>query len=82
MTTVFASRQGAEGCDLNLFTVRVSHIAIVDGFDPNQQQEDIQIHSNSIWYCSLKEFLCITVKINIYYPVFLFRYLYTNEFSE
>lgn len=48
MTTVFASRQGAEGCDLNLFTVRVSHIAIVDGFDPNQQQEDIQIHSNSI----------------------------------
>lgn len=36
-------QQGAESCDLNLFTLRVTQTAMVDGFDPNQQQKDIAV---------------------------------------
>lgn len=36
---IICQQAGGEGCDLNLFTVRVTQTAIVNGFDPNQQQK-------------------------------------------
>lgn len=36
---IICQQPGGKGCDLNLFIVRVTQTAIVNGFDPNQQQK-------------------------------------------